>query len=95
MLQLNGKIGNIEIGDSSYFPNTAITILSQKDQSQISIKAKANNTLDELNLNADLTTFSDGVKIKFNPSDFVINEKRWILEKEGEIIVRKNFVSSS
>ncbi len=60
----------------------------------MSIKTKANNTLNELNLNADLTTFSDGVQIKFNPSDFVINDKRWILEKEGEIIVRKNFVSA-
>ena len=94
VLQLNGKIGNIQVGDSSYFPNTTINILSQKDQSQISIKTKANNTLNELNLNADLTTFSDGVKIKFNPSDFVINDKRWILEKEGEIIIRKNFVSA-
>ncbi len=94
VLQLNGKIGNIGIGDSSYFPNTTINILSQKDQSQISIKTKANNTLNELNLNADLTTFSDGVQIKFNPSDFVLNDKRWILEKEGEIIIRKNFVSA-
>ncbi len=94
VLQLNGMIGNIGIGDSSYFPNTTINILSQKDESQISIKTKANNTLNELNLNADLTTFSDGVKIKFNPSDFVINDKRWILEKEGEIIIRKHFVSA-
>jgi hypothetical protein len=94
VLQLNGKIGNIGIGDSSYFPNTTINILSQKDQSQVSIKTKANNTLNELNLNAGLTTFPDGVKVKFNPSDFVINDKRWILEKEGEIIVRKDFVSA-
>lgn len=94
VLQLNGKIGNVGIGDSSYFPNTTINILSQKDLSRISIKTKANNTLNELNLNADLTTLSDGVKIKFNPSDFVINDKRWMLEKEGEIIIRKNFVSA-
>ena len=94
ILQLKGKIGNIGVGDSSYFPNTTINILSQKDQSEISIKTKANNTLNELNLNADLTTFSDGVKIKFNPSNFIINDKRWILEKEGEIVIRKNFVSA-
>ena len=94
VLQLNGKIGNIGIGDSSYFPNTVISILSKKDLSKISIKTKANNTLNELNLNADLTTLSDGIKIKFDPSDFVINDKRWILEKEGEIIIRKNFVSA-
>ncbi|HEX8460370.1 MAG TPA: translocation/assembly module TamB domain-containing protein, partial [Segetibacter sp.] len=93
-LQLNGNIQNISIGDSARFPNTTINIISQKDLSQISIKTKAVNTLNELNLNADLTSFSDGIKVKFNPSDFVINDKRWILEKEGEIIVRKNFVSA-
>lgn len=94
VLQLNGNIENIWLSDSSGFPNTNISILSKKDLSQVSIKTKANSTLNELNLNADLTTFSDGVKIKFNPSDFVINDKRWILEKEGEISIRKNFVSA-
>ncbi|MDQ6814342.1 MAG: hypothetical protein M3040_11435 [Bacteroidota bacterium] len=88
VLQLSGNIENIWLSDSAHFPNTTISILSQKDLSQVSIKTKANNTLNELNLNADLTTFSDGVKIKFNPSDFVINDKRWILEKEGEISIR-------
>ena len=94
VLQLNGKIDNIWIGDSSGFPNTTINILSHKDVSKISIKTKANNTLNELNLNADLTSFSDGVKVKFDTSNFVINDKRWILEKEGEIVIRKNVVSA-
>jgi hypothetical protein len=93
-LQLNGSIENILISDSARFPNTIINIVSQKDVSEVSIKTKAMSTLNELNLNANVTTFSDGVSIKFNPSDFVINDKRWILEKEGEIIVRKNFVSA-
>jgi hypothetical protein len=94
LLQLDGKIGNIWIGDSAGFPSTVINIVSQKDLSKISIKTKATNTLNELNLNADLTTFPDGVKIKFNPSDFIINDKPWVLEKEGEIVIRKNFVSA-
>lgn len=95
VLQMDGTIGNISLGDSAgFFPNSKISIISQKDVSQVSIKTKANNTLNELNLNASLTTFSDGIQIKFNPSDFVINDKRWTLEKEGEIVIRKNFVSA-
>ncbi len=93
-LQLKGDLGNIQVGDSTNFPNTNIQIVSQKDLSEVSIKTKANNTLNELNLNAALTSYTDGIKINFNPSDFVINDKRWILEKEGEIIIRKNFVSA-
>lgn len=93
-LQLNSKIDNIVLGDSSSFPNTTIKIVSKRDISSVSINAKATNTLNELNLNADVTTYADGVKIKLNPSDFVINEKKWQLEKEGEIIIRKNIVSA-
>ena len=93
-LQLDGDIDDIRASDSTSFPNTVISILSQKDVSQVSIKAKANNTLNELNLNADVHTLEDGVRIKFNPSDFVINDKRWVLEKEGEIVIRKRFVSA-
>ena len=93
-LQLDGKVENILMSDSSSFPNTIIKIVSKKDRSSVSIKTKATNTLNELNLNADVTNYSDGVKINFSPSDFVINEKRWQLEKEGEIIIRKNIVSA-
>ena len=93
-LQLDGSIGDIRASDSTSFPNTDIRIISQKDVSQVSIKASASNTLNELNLNADVHTLEDGVMIKFNPSDFVINDKRWVLEKEGEIVVRKRFVSA-
>ncbi|MDB5190800.1 MAG: hypothetical protein JWQ96_363, partial [Segetibacter sp.] len=87
-------IDNIYVADSTNFPNTHIKIVSQKDESQVSIQTKANNTLNELNLNAGVTTYTDGVKINFNPSDFVINDKRWTLEKEGRIEIRKNFVSA-
>jgi hypothetical protein len=93
-LQLNGDIDLIAINDSAVFPNTKINIVSQKDISQVSIKTKATNTLNELNLNADVYTLRDGVKVQFRPSDFVINDKRWVLEKEGEVVVRKNFVSA-
>lgn len=93
-LQLIGDIENIHVGDSTHFPNTNIKIISKKDLSVVSLKTKANNTLNELNFNTNLSTYKDGVKINFNPSDFVINDKRWLLEKEGEIVIRKNFVSA-
>lgn len=93
-LLLKGEIGEIKIGDSTTFPNTRITILSQGDLSRVSIQTKATNTLNEANFNADVYTLPDGVRIRMRPSDFVINDKHWILEKEGEIILRKQFVSA-
>ncbi len=93
-LHMTGNIENISTSDSSVFPNTSIKINSKKDVSTVSIKTKATNTLNELNFNAAVTNYTDGVKINFDSSHFVINEKRWELEQKGEIVIRKNIVSA-
>ena len=91
-LKLLGNVDVITVGDSLYFPNTALNIVSANDVSTVNIKTKANNTLNEADLNAQVTTLEDGVRIDFKPSSFVINEERWTLEKEGVLSLRKNFV---
>ena len=93
-LILNGNIATITVGDSLTFPNTTIAITSSNNHSIIGLKTKASNTINEANLNADLYTLEDGVRINFRPSSFVLNNKKWDLEKQGEIVVRKNFVSA-
>ena len=93
-LTIDGDIGNISVSDSTNFPATKIKIVSKKDVSELSLNTRASNTLNELNFNATVYTFFDGVKIHLKPSDFVINDKRWALEQEGELVVRKNFVSA-
>ena len=93
-LMLKGNITNIQVGDSLNFPNTNLSIQSSNNHSLVSLQTKASNTLNEANLNADLFTLEDGVRINFRPSAFVLNDKKWNLEKQGEIVVRKNFVSA-
>lgn len=93
-VNLTGEIGKAYISDSLYFPNTKINILSQKDHSVVHIATSASSTLNDAQLNADVFTLEDGVRVNFQPSSFVVNDKKWNLEKEGEIIVRRNFASA-
>lgn len=93
-LKLNGGIDLITLGDSLYFPNTRIDVESSNDISSVSIKTKANNTLNEADLNATIQTLEDGVQINFKPSSFVINDEKWILEKEGELVLRKHYIAA-
>lgn len=93
-LKLNGNVDLVTYGDSLYFPNTKINIESGDDVSSVSIKTKANNTLNEADLNATVTTLEDGVQINFKPSSFVINDEKWTLEKEGELVLRKHYISA-
>lgn len=93
-LTILSDISNIKVGDSLNFPNSTVHIKSANDHSIINIETKADNTLNEALLNADLYTLEDGIRLHFNPSSFVLNQKKWNLEKEGEIVVRRNFVSA-
>ena len=89
-----GDIGKFYVGDSTFFPNSKINVHSQNDHSVVNIITSANNTLNDAQLNADVYTLPDGVRINFQPSSFVINYKKWDLEKQGEIIVTKTTASA-
>jgi hypothetical protein len=94
-ISLNGNITTITIIDSLNFPNTNISVVAKNDHSIVSIKTSADNTLNEASLNADVITLEDGARIQFLPSSFVLNTKKWNLEKEGELILRKKIIKAT
>lgn len=94
-ISLNGNITTITINDSLNFPNTNISVVAKDDHSIVSIKTSADNTLNEASLNADVFTLEDGARIQFLPSSFVLNTKKWNLEKKGELILRKKFIKAT
>ena len=94
-ISLNGNITTITINDSLNFPNTNISVVAKNDHSIVSIKTSADNTLNEASLNADVITLEDGARIQFLPSSFVLNTKKWNLEKEGELILRKKIIKAT
>ena len=93
-LVLKGNIGRIYLSDSMYFPNTQIAISSSNDLSHVQISTSAKSTLNDAQLDADVRTMPDGVSIMFHPSSFVLNEKKWNLQNQGEVVVSKNFASA-
>ena len=93
-LKLNGDITNIRIGDSLNFPNTTFSVVSSNDHSDLQLNTKADNTLNEFNINAAITTLEDGVRVHFKPSYFVLNDKKWDMENTGQLEIRRNVVSA-
>ena len=82
---------NIRINDSLQFPETYLNIKAHNDISLVKLVTRASKTLNAAELNASVQTFSDGVSVHFFPSTFVLNNKKWELEKDGELTVRKNY----
>lgn len=94
-LELKGNIEDIVINDSLHLPSTKIDVVAHNDLSDVSIKTAASKTLTEADLSARIQTLEDGFKLFFNPSSFVINNKKWTLEKGGELALNKNFLMAS
>jgi hypothetical protein len=89
-LSLNGSIQNVTINDSINLPNTSFNVLAQNDSSKIKISTAANQAVTKADLNASVITYTDGVKINFDTSSFVLNSKTWTIDKGGELSFRKN-----
>ncbi len=93
-LSLTGNIASVQVSDSLRFPNTRLNIVSYQDHSVVSVKTSADNTLNDADLFADVYTLADGVRVQFRPSSFVLNEKKWTIEKAGELTIRTNLVQA-
>ena len=89
------SVRDIALSDSLHFPNTKLTLSSSNDISNIQLSTSASKTLTDAQLNAQLTTFGDGVKIHFSPSSFILNDKKWDLAKDGEITLRKSVIEAN
>ncbi len=89
------SVRDIAISDSLHFPNTTLTLSSSNDISNIQLSTSASKTLSDARLNAQLTTYGDGVKIHFSPSSFILNDKKWDLARDGEITLRKSKIEAS
>ena len=95
MLSTKIAAGDIAVNDSLHFPGTNLIVTSQNDISNIQLKTSASKSLSEAELNATVQTLTDGVIIHFSPSSFILNDKKWQLEKDGELTIRNNFVSAN
>jgi hypothetical protein len=89
-LSLTGDIQNVAVNDSINLPNTTFSVVARHDSSDIKISTASNQAVTKANLNASVITYTDGVKINFDTSSFVLNSKTWTIDKGGQLSFRKN-----
>lgn len=88
-------VEEMQVTDSLKMPFTNLEFTSANDTSRVRIKTSAGSTLSDASVNATVITLSDGVKIHFSPSSFIINENKWELEKDGELVISGKQVQAS
>ncbi len=89
------SVGDLTLSDSFHLPDSKLKLAAHDNVSLINLTTRASKTLNDAELNASVQTLTDGVKVHFFPSSFVVNNKKWTLEKDGEITVRKNYIDAN
>jgi TamB, inner membrane protein subunit of TAM complex len=87
-LLLSGETKNININDSLNIPLVIFKVYARNDSSRVNIYTSANKTVDKADVNALVLTYTDGVKIEFDPSSFTVNGKTWSVDENGELEFR-------
>lgn len=94
-LSLTGTVGDVVVNDSLHLPNSEIFIESSNNLSQVNIKTSASKAINAAELSALVETRKDGFKINFNPSSVVLNDKKWNIEKNSELVLSKTRLDAS
>ena len=93
-LALTTTIDHLKVSDSLSFPFTQIDLLARNDSTNVKFITESDNkNISGGTINALVRTFDDGIAVKFDTSNFVLNGKRWAIEENGELEMRSNKVS--
>ncbi|MFD2524503.1 translocation/assembly module TamB domain-containing protein [Flavihumibacter stibioxidans] len=93
-LAVSTIVGDIQVNDSLHFPGSQVSVSASNDLSKVHISTSANQTLNRADISGEVQTLKNGIRVLFNPSSFDINEKEWVIENGGEIILTKELVTT-
>ncbi len=88
-------VEEITLNDGLSLPNSTLRIAASNDVSLIKLNTSASKIFGNAELNASVQTMKDGVKIHFSPSSFIVNNKKWQLDKDGELILTKSIIGAN
>ncbi len=95
-LTFNGEIEDVVINDSLHSPGTKLKIVAANDISDVAINTSANRTLNSADLSFRFFTNSNGFRLFINPSTFTINEKKWEIDKGGQLeLIRDMLIANN
>ena len=89
-LKLDLTSSSFNLTDSFKLISPKLRITTSKDQSLIKLNAESNSALGYVSFEGKVNTYTDGLAIQWAPSYFILNDKQWNIQNEGEISIRKN-----
>ena len=89
-LKLDLTASSFNLTDSFQLNSPKLNITTSKDQSLFKLNAESRSALSYISFEGKVNTYTDGLSIQWAPSYFILNEKKWTIQNQGEISLRKN-----
>ena len=94
-LLITSKTSAVVFNDSLSFPKNEIEIRSSKNISFLNINTFSEQSDYGARLQGYVENVEEGIRVHFNPSTLVFNEKTWNIEKDGEVLISKKRFEST
>jgi hypothetical protein len=93
-LKIEASAGMIIMNDSLQIPSSKLSIHSSRDVSAITLITSTDQVQNSANLSFTMQNLKDGIRLNFNQSSIVINEKTWQIEGNGELTISKSLIGA-
>jgi len=94
-LQLSAQSQLITINDSLEIPGTELDIRAGANVSRLSLRTTAGPGMSSASLSVAVQHLPDGVKVLFNPSAIVLNDKTWRIDRNGELTISRSYIGAN
>ena len=84
-----------QLTDSTTYTQSNLTLHSSKDISNIHLSGISQSAIEKVDLNTSIHTFADGISMKWQPSYFILNQKKWTINPNGILVLRKSNTSAA
>jgi hypothetical protein len=94
-LHLDIASTQFNLTDSFNFIKPILHIHTSKDNSYVDIEANSSSALERVALKGYVHTYQDGIVVKWLPSFFMLNHKKWDISPNSEVSFRESNISAT
>ena len=83
--RVNGSVENLQLNDRIQLPNGKLELVTIKDSTHLLATTHTSGPLGNAAVDVNIFTLPDGYEFRFNESSLIANNKKWTIQKDGNI----------
>jgi hypothetical protein len=91
-LRVNGSVENLQLNDRIQLPNAKLELITLKDSTHLLVTTNTSGPLGNAAVDVNIFTLPEGFEFRFNESSLIASNKKWTIQKDGNIGWKSGYV---